>query len=308
MGAPEFAVPSLRALHAAGHDIAAVLSKPPSRSGRRGLEMAKSPVHRCADALSIRVLTPSSLRDLAALEELRAAAADVFVVAAYGMLLPPAALAIPKLVCLNVHASLLPRWRGAAPIQRAIMAGDLETGVCIMRMEAGLDTGPTCQRESVAIFPSSTAGGLGEELAAVGAKLIVRALEALAQGPLEFRAQDAALANYARKIDKAETAIDWNLDAGSVRNHIHGLSPFPGAHAAIAARTGLERIKCLRAEIAPGRGQPGEVLDERLTVACGHGALRILVAQRAGKSAMDGEALQRGAQIVPGARFRGAGP
>ncbi|MGD1035899.1 MAG: methionyl-tRNA formyltransferase [Roseiarcus sp.] len=303
MGASEFAAPSLSALVELGHDVVAVYTRAPKPAGRRGLEIAKTPVHRLAEACSLPVVTTATLRTLEAQAQFRAFDADVAVVAAYGLILPPPILAAPKFGCLNIHASLLPRWRGAAPVQRAIMAGDAETGVDLMRLEEGLDTGPVAREARTPIRASDTAGDLTAILAALGARLIAEALPDLAAGRLNFRPQSAEGATYARKIEKSEAPIDWTVDAAHARNHIHGLSPSPGAYGEIDCGGRTERIKILRAAVVGLSGPPGAVLDAEMTVACGMGALRIIEAQRAGKSAMSGAELMRGGKIAPGARF-----
>jgi methionyl-tRNA formyltransferase len=303
MGAPDFATPTLLEIIRQGHQIVAVYTRAPKPAGRRGLEPTKTPVHRVADRSAIPVLTPSTLKDMQTQEEFRAHGADVAVVVAYGLILPAAILAAPALGCLNLHASLLPRWRGAAPIQRAIMAGDVVTGVSVMRMEEGLDTGPIAIEERIAIDPSTTAGEITQALADIGATLMARALLDLAQQRLVFRDQSAEGAIYARKIDKSETRIDWRLDADALRNRIHGLSPSPGAYSEVDLGRGPERVKLLRVAAVEGAGPAGTVIDEAPTIACGGGAIRILEAQRAGKAAMSGEEFQRGAQMRPGARF-----
>jgi len=303
MGAPEFATPTLQAIVDQGHEIVAVYTRAPKPAGRRGLEPTKTPVHRLAERFSIPVFTPPTLRDSRAQEEFRAYSADAAVVVAYGLILPLAVLAAPALGCLNLHASLLPRWRGAAPIQRAIMAGDRETGVAVMRMEEGLDTGPVALEERLAIDPSATAGEIAHRLAEVGADLMARALPALQRNCLAFHAQRAEGVTYARKIDKSETRIDWRLDAEALRNQIHGLSPTPGAYSEIDLGHGPERVKFLRVRLVEGAGAAGTVIDEALTIACGRGAIRLVEAQRAGKTAMAAEEFQRGAQIPPDARF-----
>ena len=243
--------------------------------------------------MGIPVYTPATLKTETAQEAFRSHAADVGLVIAYGLLLPPPILATPKFGCLNLHASLLPRWRGAAPIQRAIMAGDPETGVDLMRMEAGLDTGPVALREVVPIRSDDTAGDLTHRLAQIAAGLAVRGLAALEAGSLVFHEQTSADACYAHKIDKSETEIDWSRDAEAVRNHIHGLSPVPGAFSTLAIRGAVERIKILRAETARVDGPAGTVLDETMTVACGKGAIRVLEGQRAGRTAVSGSELMR---------------
>jgi methionyl-tRNA formyltransferase len=303
MGAPEFATPTLLSIIEQGHEIVAVYTRTPKPAGRRGLEPTKTPVHQVADRFSIPVATPQSLKDAQTQEEFRKHYADVAVVVAYGLILPPAILAAPKFGCLNLHASLLPRWRGAAPIQRAIMAGDAETGVSVMRMDQGLDTGPVGLEERLAIDNGATAGEITHALARIGASLMVSALSGLARRSLTFRAQSAEGVTYARKIEKSETRVDWRLDADALRNQIHGLSPNPGAYSEIDLGHGAERIKFLRAAAVDGAGPPGTLIDEALTIACGRGAVRILEAQRAGRTAMTGDEFQRGAQISPGARF-----
>jgi methionyl-tRNA formyltransferase len=303
MGTPEFAVPALRAIIEAGHQAPAVYTRAPRPAGRRGLEMTKSPIHEFAEGVGLPVLTPATLRDEAAQAHFASLHADLGVVVAYGLLLPRPILQGPVFGCLNVHASLLPRWRGAAPIQRAIMAGDVETGVDLMRMSEGLDTGPIGLRARTPIRPTDTAGDLARILSHSAARLLMRALAGLAEGGLTFAPQSDVGATYARKIEKSETEIDWRLDAIAVRNHVHGLSPAPGAFSEIAITGRLERVKVLRTEALDRSGEAGAILDDTLTVACGRGALRILEAQRPGKAIMSGALLQRGAQIAPGAIF-----
>jgi methionyl-tRNA formyltransferase len=307
MGAPAFATPTLLELIGRGHDVVAAYTRAPKPAGRRGLEITKTPVQLVAEQHEIPVFTPATLRDESAQAQLREHAADVAVVVAYGLILPPAVLAACPLGCLNLHASLLPRWRGAAPIQRAIMAGDRETAVCVMRMEEGLDTGPVALAERVAISPTDTAGDLAARLARLGADLMARALPALERGALDFHPQSGDGATYAKKIDKTETLIDWDIDAERVRNHIHGLSPSPGAYSEIDFGRGKERVKMLRAIPAAGQGRPGEVLDDVLTIACKRGAIRIVEAQRAGKSVLSGQDLGRLLQIASGAQFTQSG-
>ena len=303
MGAPDFATPTLRALIENGHEVVAVYTRAPRPAGRRGLELTKTPVHQLAELHALTVVTPSTLRAEEAQAEFRNFRADVAIVAAYGLILPLAVLAAPKLGCLNVHGSLLPRWRGAAPVQRALMAGDAETGVDLMRMEEGLDTGPVAREIRTPIRPSDTAGELTTMLARLGAKLVAEALPDLAAGRLAFRSQDADGVAYARKIEKGEAPIDWQADAVRIRNHIHGLSPSPGAYGEIEFGGRTERVKILRAAVVDGSGPPGAILDAQMTIACGAGAIRVLEAQRAGKSAMSGADLMRGGAIAPGARF-----
>jgi methionyl-tRNA formyltransferase len=295
MGTPEFAVPALEALVAAGHEVACVYCQPPRPAGR-GKALRPGPVHRRAMQMGLPVRHPARLRDPAEQAAFAALGAEVAVVAAYGLILPEAVLDAPARGCLNIHASLLPRWRGAAPIQRAIMAGDAETGVCIMAMEAGLDTGPVLMRRAVPIGPRDTSGTLHVGLAALGAEMIVDALarlDALVPVP-----QSEAGVTYAAKIDKAEARVDWTRPAAEVDRLIRGLSPFPGAWCDI----GGERVKLLLSEVAEGLpgAVPGTVLDDRLTVACGTGAVRITEVQRAGRAAAPAEAVLRGFPVPAG--------
>jgi len=303
MGAPEFAAPTLLEIIQQGHEVAAVYTRAPKPAGRRGLETTKTPVHRIAERFSIPVHSPATLREPQAQDEFRSYAADVAVVVAYGLILPAAVLAAPALGCLNLHASLLPRWRGAAPIQRAIMAGDAQTGVSVMRMEEGLDTGPVCLEERLTIGREATAGEVADALARIGADLMTRALQVLPRGGLPFRLQSGEGVTYARKIEKGEARVDWGLDAEALRNHINGLSPSPGAYSEIDLGRGAERVKFLRANAVEGSGIPGTVLDQGLSIACRQGAVRIVEAQRAGRTSMSGEDFQRGAQIPLGAKF-----
>jgi methionyl-tRNA formyltransferase len=301
MGTPDFAVPTLVAL-AGGGDIAAVYTRAPKSAGR-GLAARRSPVHEAAERLHLPVLHPVTLKDEAAAAAFRAHQADVAVVVAYGLLLPKAILAAPKFGCLNLHASLLPRWRGAAPIARAIMAGDAETGVAIMRMEEGLDTGPVALSERVPIAADTTAGDLHDRLAELGADLMRRALAALERGALEFKPQAEAGATYAKKIDKNETRIDWSQPWKAVHDHIQGLSPFPGAWFEIGDGKARLRVRALRAARGEGAGPPGLVLDNRLSVACGEGAVRLVEVQRAGAKAMAAEEFLRGTPVPAGIRL-----
>ena len=296
MGTPEFAVPALVSLHAAGHEIACVYSQPPSRSGR-GKKLRPSPVHAQADELGIEVRTPKSLRNAEAQSEFAALQADIAVVAAYGMILPQEVLDSPKHGCLNVHASILPRWRGAAPIHRAVMAGEEETGVTIMQMEAGLDTGPMLHVVRTPI-EAKTTGELFDELAELGAEAMVEVLRDLSVYPPQV--QDDALATHAPKIDKSEARIDWSRPANEVVRHIHGLAPFPGAWFELGDEEQSERVKLLLAEPIEGSGEAGEVMDSELTIACGSGAIRPLRLQRAGKPAMDREDFVRGRPVELG--------
>lgn len=297
MGTPDFSVPALRALHAAGHEIAAVYTQPPRPAGR-GQAPRPSPVQQAAEALGLPVRHPARLRDPADQAEFAALRADAAVVVAYGLILPQPVLDAPRLGCLNIHASLLPRWRGAAPIHRAVMAGDGETGVCIMRMEAGLDTGPVLLRQALPIGATDTTGDLHDRLAALGADLIVQALDRL--GDLVPEPQPEVGVTYAAKIDKAEARIDWTAPAALVARQINGLSPFPGAWAEVAG----ERLKILRAAPVAGQGAAGTVLpSDGLMVACGQGAVAVLEAQRAGKRPMQPEELMRGFPLPPGTRL-----
>jgi len=295
MGTPEFAVPTFSRLIADGHAIAAVYTQPPRPAGR-GMLARPSPVEALARAHGLEVRTPMSLKGDDALIALEALRADVAVVVAYGLLLPARALAALRLGAYNLHASRLPRWRGAAPIQRAIMAGDAVTAASVMRMEAGLDTGPVCLEAEVAITPSTTAGDLHDRLTHAGAALMSRAMFMLERGELVCRPQGGEGVTYARKIDKAEAAIDFARTARQVQAHVHGLSPVPGAHATLNG----QRIKLLRVETAPGSGRPGTVLDDRLAIACGAGAIRPLLLQREGKAAMALDDFLRGSPVKPG--------
>ncbi|MBA84844.1 methionyl-tRNA formyltransferase [Thalassobius sp. S69A] len=293
MGTPEFSVPVLEALVAAGHEIAAVYCQPPRQAGR-GKKDRPTPVHVRAADLGLEVRHPVSLKDEAEQAAFAALEADVAVVVAYGLILPEAVLDAPLRGCLNIHASLLPRWRGAAPIHRAIMAGDAETGVCIMQMEAGLDTGSVLLREATAIGPQETTAQLHDRLSVMGAELIVQALARL--DDLQPEPQPQAGVTYAHKIDKAEAAVDWSAPATEVDRKIRGLSPFPGAW----VEHDGGRLKLLGSCLAEGAGTPGEILDDALTVACGTGAVRILRLQRAGKGAQDAGDFLRGTPLARG--------
>ncbi len=295
MGTPAFAVPALGALVEAGHEIAAVYTQPPRPAGR-GKAETPSPVHRAADALGLAVRTPVNFRGEAERAEWAALGPEAAVVAAYGLILPGAVLDAPRAGCFNIHASLLPRWRGAAPIQRAILAGDAETGVTIMAMERGLDTGPMLLAGATAVA-GKTAGALTDELAEIGARLMVEALgrlEALARVP-----QPVEGITHAAKVDKAEARLDWSLPADALERAVRAFNPAPGAWAEIAG----ERVKWLVAELVDGAGAPGEVLDGALTVACGEGALRATLVQRAGGRAMSAAELLRGLNVPPGTRL-----
>ena len=300
MGTPDFSVPTLRALAEAGHEIVAVYTQPPRPAGRRGLELTPSPVQREAERLGVEVRTPVSLKPEAEQQAFRDLGADVAVVVAYGLLLPRPILEGTRLGCYNGHASLLPRWRGAAPIQRAIMAGDAETGMMVMKMDVGLDTGPVALTAHFPIGPDMTAGELHDELMGVGADLMVEALDRLERGELTLTPQPEEGILYAAKIDKAETRIDWTRPAVEIHNHIRGLSPFPGAWCEAAVGGKVERLKILRSVLAAGTGAPGTVLDDRLTVACGDGAVRLTEVQRAGGRPVPAAEFLRGAKMEPG--------
>lgn len=295
MGTPDFAVPALAALLAAGHEVVCVYSQPPRPAGR-GKRDRPSPVHDFAAARGIAVRYPVSLRDPAEQTAFAALDLDVAVVAAYGLILPKAVLVAPRHGCLNIHASLLPRWRGAAPVQRAILAGDAETGVTIMRMDEGLDTGPMLLAESVKVAPDTNAGQLHDALAELGARLIVEALARMEAGTLGETPQPEVGVTYAAKIDKAEARIDWTRPAAELDRVVRAFSPGPGAWFALDG----ERIKVLAVEISEGDGTPGAVLDDALTVACGEGALRLRTVQRAGKAPMEADAFLRGRAVPAG--------
>ncbi|MDQ6868353.1 MAG: methionyl-tRNA formyltransferase [Pseudomonadota bacterium] len=298
MGSPEFAVPVLAGIIAQGHIVTVVYSRAPQPGGPRGLEPVPSPVHVAARRFGIEVITPQTLRTGNAAATLRGFKPDAVVVAAYGLILPRAILDVPAKGCLNLHASLLPRWRGAAPIERAIMAGDTETGVVVMGMEESLDTGPVALAERIAIGPDANAGEIHDKLALIGAGMMTRAL-AMLEG-LAFTPQAEAGVTYAHKIDKSEARIDWKKPASDVHNLIRGLAPFPGAFFEVSLGKGLECVKVFRTRIAQGAGTPGTVLDDGLTIACGEGAIRLLVVQRAGKVPMPAEEFLRGARLSRG--------
>ncbi len=293
MGTPDFSVPTLSAILGHGHEVVACYTRAPAPAGR-GMALKLSPVHEAANRFGIPVLTPSTLKTDEALTTFRAHEADVAVVVAYGMLLPKAILDTPPLGCLNVHASLLPRWRGAAPIQRAIMAGDAETGVAVMKMAEGLDTGPVGMIEKLTITESMTAGEAHDCLAQLGADVMPRALAALARGGLQFVEQSEYGVEYAKKITNDECRIEWAKPARDVHNHIRGLSPFPGAFTFADFGKGPERVKILRTERVNGKGEAGQLISNDLTVACGDGAVRILNLQRAGAKPMSADEFLRG--------------
>jgi len=303
MGTPDFSVPTLMEIVGQGHDVVACYSQPPRPAGR-GMELKKSPVHEAAESFGIQVFTPQSLKGAEEQEAFAALNADVAVVVAYGLLLPKPILQAPQYGCLNLHASMLPRWRGAAPINRAIMAGDTETAVQVMRMEEGLDTGPVCMSETLAITENMTAGDLHDRLSTLGGDLMVRALAALSRGALSEQAQAEEGVTYAEKLSKQETRIDWTKTAGEVHNHIRGLSPFPGAWCEMPLADKPERVKVLRSALAEGAGIPGTVLltEEAPVIACGTGAVRLDQVQRAGKKPMSGADFLRGASLLDGVK------
>ena len=300
MGTPEFAVPPLAAIMGRGHEVVAVYTRTPKPTGR-GMALQPSPVEREARRLRLPVLTPTTLRTSEAEATFRAHAADAAVVVAYGLMLPKAILDAVPLGAFNLHASLLPRWRGAAPINRAIMAGDSETGVMVMRMEEELDAGPVTLGERVPIGRDMTAGELHNVLAPLGSSLMSRALDALERGTLTLTPQAAEGVTYAAKIDKNETRIDWRKGWQEVHNHIRGLSPFPGAWCEIVPEGKLVRVKILRTTRGEGSGLPGTMIDNQLTIACGNGAVRVLELQRAGARAMKVDEFLRGTPLAPGA-------
>jgi methionyl-tRNA formyltransferase len=297
IGTPDFAVPTLAEV-ARRHHVVAVYTRAPKPAGRRGLDLTPSPVEGEARRLELPVVSPPTLRTPRAAEDLQAYGADVVVVVAYGLILPRPVLEACRLGAFNLHASLLPRWRGAAPINRAIMAGDAETGVMVMKMEEGLDTGPVAMTERLAIGPDATAGEMHDRLAQIGAGLMGRALDALEHGSLSPVPQSPQGVTYAGKISKEETRIAWTRPWREVHDHIRGLSPFPGAWFALGKEGA--RIKVLRTTRGEGTGAPGMVLDDRLTVACAEGAVRILELQRAGRQAMMAEEFLRGSPIPAG--------
>ena len=307
MGTPDFAVPTLAALAAAGHSIAAVYSQPPRPAGR-GLQQQKSPVHLFAESLGAPVLTPRTLRDEPGRAQFLAHHADTAVVVAYGLILPKAVLEAPRHGCFNLHGSALPRWRGAAPIQRAIMAGDRETAAAIMRMDVGLDTGPVCASTPIPIGADMTAGDLHDVMAARGAELMVETLAALERGTLSCSPQSHDGVTYAGKIDKGEARIDWMRPAAEVHNKVRGLAPWPGAYFEVVQGGRTERIKVLRASLVsdavPQGSSPGTLLDGDGTIACADGAIRLVEVQRAGRRPMSAAELLRGFALAPGTSVR----
>ncbi len=297
LGTPEFAVPTLEALLTRGHDVVAVYTQPPRPAGR-GHKARPTPVQRVAEKHRITVHAPVSLRDAREQEIFRALALDTAIVVAYGLILPKPVLAAPAFGCFNLHASLLPRWRGAAPIQRAIMAGDRKTGAMVMRMEEGLDTGPVLAELQVPISDATTAGDLHDELAREGAAVMADIVDRLGRGAVSEHPQQGA-ATYAKKITPEEARIDWRKPAHEVLRHVHGLNPVPGAW----TMTGETRLKILRARIVDATGEPGEIVDDGLTIACGTGALQPLELQRAGREAQTTDAFLRGFDLPKGARL-----
>jgi methionyl-tRNA formyltransferase len=302
MGTPAFAVPTLVEIVGRGYEVVAVYTRAPKRAGR-GMDLQETPIAREAGRFGLPVHTPATLRAPEAADAFRAHGADAAVVVAYGLILPPEILAAVPLGCFNLHASLLPRWRGAAPINRAIMAGDRETGVMVMKMDEGLDTGAIAMAERVPIGPDMTAGELHDALAPLGADLMVRALGVLERGALTLTPQPVAGLTYAPKLDKSETRIDWTQPWQAVHDHCRGLSPFPGAWFEIAEGA-AGRVRVLRTTRGEGSGAPGTVLDDHLTIACGEGAVRLLQVQRAGAKPMKAEEFVRGARLDAGARVR----
>jgi methionyl-tRNA formyltransferase len=303
MGTPDFSVPTLKALAEAGHEIAAVYTQPPRPGGRRGLDLQKSPVHHAAKELGLPVFHPVNFRDPADRDQFVALKADVAVVVAYGLLLPEAILNGTRLGAYNGHASLLPRWRGAAPIQRAIMAGDRQTGMMVMKMDKGLDTGPVARTAVVDIEPNMTAGELHDRLSAVGAATMVNAMAALEAGTLTTVAQPEEGVLYAAKIDKGETRVDFSRSAAEVHNHIRGLAPFPGAWTEIVINGKPERVKLLASEVSDtgsAGATPGTVIDEHLAVACGSGAVCLVRLQKAGGKPLSAEDFLRGTPLPLG--------
>ena len=299
MGTPDFAVPVFEAILHAGHRMVAAYTRAPRPAGR-GQAPTPSPIARAAEQAGVPIETPGTLKNTIEQQRFASFAPDVAVVVAYGLLLPQEILTLPRLGCLNLHASLLPRWRGAAPIQRAIMAGDRQSGIMVMRMEEGLDTGPIALTLRTPIAANETAGELHDRLRALSPPLMVEALNLLEAGKLMFTAQDDTGIVYAKKIEKAEARIDWTCPADVVASHIHGLSPFPGAWCEVKGPAGVERMKFLKVERHAQSGTPGTVLDDQLTIACGTGAIRPILIQRAGRKVMDRETLLRGLALTRG--------
>ncbi|MBB3656040.1 methionyl-tRNA formyltransferase [Rhizobium sp. BK650] len=303
MGTPDFSVPTLRLLVEAGHQIVAVYTQPPRPGGRRGLDLQKSPVHQAAELLGLPVFTPINFKDPEERERFRGLRADVGVVVAYGLLLPEAILTGTRYGCYNGHASLLPRWRGAAPIQRAILAGDTKTGMMIMKMDKGLDTGDVALTREVEIGPNMTAGELHDRLMYIGAKAMAEAMVKLEMNDLPLTPQPAEGVLYAAKIDKAETRIDFSRDAKDVHNHIRGLAPFPGAWFELDSNGKTERVKVLGSELATGEGTAGTLLTDDLVVACGAGAVSLTKLQKAGGKPLAAADFLRGTPLATGTRL-----
>ena len=303
MGTPQFACPTLSEIIGQGHDVVACYTRQPAPAGR-GMTLQKSPVHMMAERFGIPVFTPLTLKTPEAAALFASHQADVAVVVAYGKLLPKAILDTPELGCLNLHGSLLPRWRGAAPIQRAVMAGDTQTGVMVMRMEEGLDTGPIAMAETIAIGPNTTSGEVHDNLMVLGADLMSRALAALSRGALGFTPQTENGTGYAHKIDKSEARIDWNVPASDIHNLIRGLAPYPGAFFEADWGQGTTRVKILRSHVPNSvdvnNSMSGIVLDEQANISCGRGRIQLLEVQRAGKSPMAAAEFLRGTGILPG--------
>ncbi|MEP3265591.1 MAG: methionyl-tRNA formyltransferase [Hyphomicrobiales bacterium] len=301
MGTPDFSVPTLMEIIAQGHEVVAVYSQPPRKAGR-GMELKKSPVHEKAEQFGLPIFTPLNFKDGADIAAFAAHEADVAVVVAYGLLLPRAVLDAPHHGCLNLHASLLPRWRGAAPINRAIMAGDKETGIMVMQMEEGLDTGPVAMVENLPIEADMTAGELHDQLMVLGGDLMVRALGGIERGGLSARKQATTGIDYAHKLTKEEARIDWSKSACDVHNHIRGLSPFPGAWCEFELAGKRHRLKILKSIVIDDlEGSAGRILNDALTVACGTGAIRLVSVQRSGKGVMDAAEFLRGNALTKGA-------
>ncbi len=303
LGTPAFALPTLAAILDAGHDVAAVYTRAPKPAGRRGLTLTPSPVHALAEARGVPVRTPKSLRDPDEQAAFGALDLDVAVVVGYGVILPAPILTAPRAGCLNLHPSLLPRWRGAAPIQRPIMAGDTETAAAIMAMEEGLDTGPVVLERRVPIPADATAGDMQHTLAALGATLMVEALRRIGAGTLAPRVQAAEGVVYAAKIDKAEARVDWSRPAREVHDLIRGLSPSPGAWTEADLGKGPQRIKLLRSTLVEAHGSPGVALDDRLAIGCGSGAVKLVEVQAAGSKAMTADTFLAGTRVLPGTQL-----
>lgn len=300
MGTPDFSVPTLMEIIAQGHEVVAVYSQPPRKAGR-GLELKKSPVHEIAEQFGLPVFTPLNFKDNADITTFANHDADVAVVVAYGLILPRAILIAPHNGCLNLHASLLPRWRGAAPINRAIMAGDKETGIMVMQMEEGLDTGPVAMAERLPISTNMTAGELHDQLMVLGSDLMVRALGGIERGGLSTQKQATTGIDYAHKLSKDETRIDWSKSAQDVHNHIRGLSPFPGAWCEFVIKDKQHRLKVLKSTVIDSLdGPPGTILDNALTIACGTGSIRLISVQRSGKGVMSTAEFLRGNALTKG--------